>query len=152
MDSSSAFFWVGYLLGICSLALFTAIYKALKPDGVRALKLPISLNELFVLRSVQQLGGLWTGVSTVEISESLEQRREQRLSTGEIFVACDSLELYGYLYGSLLPGGKERNGRPLRIERLTTKGVELLQSANAVNPQTAIDSSEERQQKERLNL
>ena len=121
MDSSGAFFWVGYLLGICSLALFTAIYKALKPDGVRALK---------PRRPVEE-----RSYNCDECGEGILELKRAGIFVWGRCTAC-----------------KHEVEFELLDEAANEWGAAIPQSANAVNPQTAIDSSEERQQKERLNL
>lgn len=132
--SYEAVFLVGFVLGACSLALFSTLYKALKPDGVRALRQEATFHcKRYTVDDVLVLPHY----------PELRIFSEAFYPSKKCFLCNAPIEPYVRYVESAGLGLRHEN-------EWDQKEASMTRSANAVNPQIALDSpSERQQQKER---
>lgn len=82
LDSKDAVFFVGFVLGALCLALLTSIFRALRQNGVRALKRPLSIREAWGQRQAFEVrldlaasaygsGSRWGSANEVRLTERM---------------------------------------------------------------------------------
>jgi hypothetical protein len=142
MDSKEAVFMVGFLLGACFLALLSSVFKALKPDGVRALKQQEPTDAEYVKGRFANTGeyftimdrhGEWC-VNVFADSINLEG------NSGPFHFVKDGAIVAGANSSCSVSIQGKRQSRYFTVE-------DLIQSADAVKSQPAVEFPEERQTK-----
>lgn len=82
--------------------------------------------EQMLLLAAMRLGDDAYGV---RLMEELEERAGRRVSRGSVYVTLDRLEDKGWIASETSASRPERGGRPRRIVRVTSEGVEALRKS-----------------------